>query len=636
MKALRSFLPLLVLLVLGGLIYWPGLAGGFIFDDYPNLVEDPDWKIAALDWEQLRAVAGSGIASFFGRPLAVLSFALNHYFTGMDPWPMKLVGVALHLVNAALVYLLCRRLFTLLSPSVSRPGAYVAWLVAAVWMLHPLQVSTVLYVVQRMEVGAHTGVLLSLLAYLKARKALRDGSRSWHWWGAVVVAGLIGLGFKESALLLPGYALALEVCLLGFAGKHGQRSRGLIALYAAGALGALALFCWKILPGALAPQAYAFRDFSLGERLLSQLVALTLYLRQMLLPWPESLWFYYDNFPISQGIFSPLATFWALAGVLALAGLAIASRRRWPLTSLGVGWFFIAHALTSNVVPFELVFEHRNYFALLGILLALVQPLTWLGSRVSQELRRPIAALPVLFVMAMGLIQVVTWGEPLRLAMTLASRNPDSSRAGYELGRLLIDRSQGDVQSPLWSLAEQEFLHAARNPKGSPLPEQALIILSASHARPLPDDVWPSFSEKLTRRKAGPQELGALKAVVDCRISGRCRFENEQELFDALHIALRSNPDSALMHAIYGNYAFNVMRDPELAVTMLREAVASAPDEVAYKVGLAKFMLASDLRTSPEVADVLASLRAKNSRGQLDAELRELEMLLGNNTLVLP
>ena len=627
MGMLRRFCSPLLLLVVGALIYWPGLAGGFIFDDYPNLIEDPDWKITSLDWDSLQAVAASGISSFFGRPLAMLSFALNHYFTGMDPGPMKLVGVALHLLNALLVYYLVRQLLELvrLDGASARWGA---WLVAFAWMVHPLQASTVLYIVQRMEVGALTGVLLSLLAYLRARAAMRAGSQAWGWWGAVVLASLAGLGFKETALLLPLYALALECCLLGFVGANERRSTALISLYALGAIGALTLFCWKILPSMLAPEAYAFRDFTLGERLLTQLTTLALYLRQMLLPWPEGLWFYYDNFPVSKGLLQPGATLTSLLLLLGLAATAVVSRRRWPLTSLGIAWFFAAHALTSNIVPFELVFEHRNYFALLAILVASMQPLRWLGRWISPEVRIPLVALPLLFTAVMGALQVATWGDPLRLATTLASRNPESPRAGYELGRLLYDLANGDPTSPLGSLAEQEFLHAARLPGSSPLPEQALIILSASHGKPVDPEIWQLFAEKLERKQAGPQEIGALTAVVDCRISARCRFRDERPLFEVLAAALRANPRSGVVHAIYGNYAFNVMRDPELAISMLREAVALEPAQVAFRVGLAKFLLASNLGGSPEVAETLALLRSGNAHGMYHAELRELNRLL--------
>ncbi|HEY8385690.1 MAG TPA: hypothetical protein VIK82_05645 [Porticoccaceae bacterium] len=627
MGTLRRLWPLLILLVAGGLLYRPGLGGGFIFDDYPNLVEDPDWKITSLDLETLHAVIGSGIASFLGRPLAILSFALNHYFTGMDPRAMKLVGVAFHLLNSLLVYFLARRLLALVAIGV-RTAQWAAWLLAFAWMAHPLQASTVLYVVQRMEVGALTGVLLSLLAYLRAREAMRYGLHAWPWWIAVVVAGLVGLGFKETALLLPGYTLALECCLLGFRGRSDLRSRPLVLVYVIGVLVALAAFCWKVLPAMLAPEAYAFRDFTLGERLLTQLSVLALYLRQMLLPWPESLWFYYDNFPVSKGLFQPWATFASLLLLLVLATIAVTCRRRWPLTSLGLAWFFVAHALTSNVVPFELVFEHRNYFALLGILLALVQPLAWLGGRISPEIRIPLVALPVIFATVMGGLQIATWGDPMRLATTLASRNPESSRAGYELGRLLFDRAQGDPASPLWSLAEQEFLHAARLPGSSPLPDQALIILAASHGQAVDPEVWRLFREKLTRRRAGPQEIGALTAVVDCRIGGRCAFEDEQALFEVLTATLRVNPDSAVIHAVYGNYAFNVLRDPELGINMLREAVTLDPSQIAFRIGLARFLLASDLRNSPEVAETMAVLRAGKARGMYATELRQLERLM--------
>ena len=70
------------------------------------------------------------------------------------------------------------------------------------------------------------------------------------------------------------------------------------------------------------------------------------------------------------------------------------------------------------------------------------------------------------------------------------------------------------------------------------------------------------------------------------------------------------------------------MRDPELAISMLREAVALEPAQVAFRVGLAKFLLASNLGGSPEVAETLALLRSGNAHGMYHAELRELNRLL--------
>ena len=91
----------------------------------------------------------------------------------------------------------------------------------------------------------------------------------------------------------------------------------------------------------------------------------------MLLPLPRFLTFYYDTLEPSRGLLDPPTT--ALGGLFlaALAAAAWTLRQRRPLLALGILWFFAAHFLTSNVVPLELMFEHRNYFALFGVLLAL-------------------------------------------------------------------------------------------------------------------------------------------------------------------------------------------------------------------------------------------------------------------------
>ena len=57
--------------------------------------------------------------------------------------------------------------------------------------------------------------------------------------------------------------------------------------------------------------------------------------------------------------------------MIVVAIIAILVRHRRPLTSLGIAWFLAAHALTASFLPLELVYEHRNYFAALGVLLAM-------------------------------------------------------------------------------------------------------------------------------------------------------------------------------------------------------------------------------------------------------------------------
>lgn len=616
-------LPFLALVAMGLAVYWPGLSGGFLFDDYANLVFDPDWKITSLDPAQWRRALSYGISSASGRPLAMLSFGINHYFTGMAPLPMKATNLAIHLFNGCLVYALCKSLFAL--TKTHRLGSLAAWAIAAVWTVHPSQVSSVLYIVQRMELGAQCGVLLALLAYLKARAAQNEDRTAWPWLVLSALATIMGLGFKESAILAPGYALLIELTLLRFRSCNDRLSRGWAWTYTAAAIAAISVYFGLVVPHYSAEGVYGFRDFTLPQRLLTQLPVLAMYLGQSIWPLPDHLLFYYDQFPISTSLLSPPATAFSAALLAGLLLVAIAAARRQPLISLGIGWFFLSHALTSNVVPLELAFEHRNYLALLGVLLAAAPPLARLGRFLSPGARRGLAGLSLSILAALGLMQTMAWSDPIRLATVLATRNPDSPRAAYEFGKTLLDTTHGDASSPAWALAQRELEHAAGLPRSSPLAEQALITMRARTTQPVPPELWQSFRTKLDRRPAGPDEVSALYGVSECRLLKQCALD-DNELFQTFLVALERNPSSAVLHSLYANYAFNALGERQLAVRMMREAVRLDPGDPIYKAGLAKFLLASNLRDR-EAKTLVSELHAANRDGSLDDELRQIEQI---------
>lgn len=610
----------ILLLIVGMAVFWPGLHGGFIFDDYPNLVDDPDWKVDALESSQwMRAVQG-GIASNSGRPLAMLSFAINYYFTGLDPFVLKLTGLLMHALNGMLVFILCRRLFEFMPARVQaeRLGAYAALMVALAWTVHPLQVSTALYVIQRMEVGAHLGVLLALIAYIEARRRQIDGRGSWLWWLLSLLAWLFGLGFKESALLAPGYALGIEIFGLHFRCQSVRSARMLKGAYALVFAGAILFFVVYVLPWAARPETYAYRGFDLSQRLLTQAHVLMVYLGQVLLPIPGRLLFYYDNFPVSTGLLSPPAT---LAGVFLLASMligALLARRRWPLVSLGVIWFFCAHALTSNVVPLELAFEHRNYFALLGVVIAVAQLLAWPGRLLGDGARRILAAALVLLLAFLGGLQAHTWGEPFRLAYALETRNPTSLRSSYQLGMMMLERAGEDHQSPLVDLAVRQFEHAGIQGM-SPLPEQGMIIALSRTGREVPASVWIRFRMKLQAQKATVEHISALRGVLECRVRKLCAYD-DQQLLETMLVALERNPESALVHVQYANFAWNVAGEPELAIALMREAIRLEPGQPQYLVNLALFLQAS-AGDPEEVAEIARKLGGMDPHGTYREQL---------------
>ena len=169
------------LLIITALIYWPGLSGDFLFDDFPNIVTNPAVHAETINLDTLQQAAKAyepGIV--VGRPLATISFAIDYSLGGKNPWGYKLVNLLIHLIDSLLIFTLTRRLLAL--PRAGAPwSSTAAFAIALLWAVHPLQVSAIFYIVQRMETLALTFILLALLAYLRGRLRQRDGMRGWPW-----------------------------------------------------------------------------------------------------------------------------------------------------------------------------------------------------------------------------------------------------------------------------------------------------------------------------------------------------------------------------------------------------------------------------------------------------------------------
>ena len=210
------------LLALTTLVYVSGLNGGFLFDDYPNIVDNDGVKPSTASISALAKAAMSSPSSEFKRPLASLSFAANYLVSGMNPFAMKLTNLAIHLLNGLLVFLVSR---AILRASLTRQhgrnpraGDLSAALIAGAWLCLPINVTAVLYVVQRMESLANLFVLAGLLGYIAVRRRMQsDRSKVLP---AAMVASLVipttlGLLAKETAVMLPLYAIVVEVALFG-------------------------------------------------------------------------------------------------------------------------------------------------------------------------------------------------------------------------------------------------------------------------------------------------------------------------------------------------------------------------------------------------------------------------------------
>lgn len=560
--------PLLLVLIVG--LYWPAIGGPFVFDDYPALVNNPRLHITDFSFDAFTRAALSFDAGGGSRPLAMASFAFNHALGGLDPWGYKLFGIIVHAINALLVYALVLRVLGLAEVG-ERHRRVAAFAIALLWAVHPLQISTVLYVVQRMETLSLTFVLLALLAYLRGRTSQIAGARGWPWFVACVPLVALGLACKETAVLFPAYALALEWTVLRFEAKQPAYGRLWRRLYLIGTALAVLVFVFVAVPRYGSLETFTGRDFNSIERVLSQLRILPLYLGQMLWPIPGGMTFYYDDFLPSRSLLSPLGTLFGglfLAGLLASAWLL---RRRAPLYALGIFWFFAAHLLTSNVLSLELVFEHRNYFALLGILLAAADLVRRIPVQDGPAIKYAGVAVLIVGVGVLGVLRAATWGDKLLLATDLAARNPSSARAAHELGVTYYEMTDGYTNSPFFGFAQKQFEREAGLPSASILGEQALILMASAAKQPADPALWEGLISKLRERPITPQTTQGLFALLDNRLKGASI--DDLKLTEAFMVTFDRVTFPPNTYASFGDYLLEQARNVALANLMFVKAI---------------------------------------------------------------
>lgn len=472
-------LALCALAAVAAAVYWPGLSGGFLFDDYANLPALGRYG-PVRDWDSLLRYLTSGIADPTGRPVSMLSFLLDARDWPADPLPFKRTNLLLHVGNGLLLYAVLVALGRRVASSVGHARS-AALLATALWLLHPLWVSTVLYVVQRHAMLATFFVLAGIRVWIASRDAFARGALARGWWLAVLavpVCGLLAGLSKANGFLLPVLLLVLQGSVLRWrraatagytvaADRHARWSSRLFVL-----LPALLVLVGLV---GLAVEAVntmgALRPWSLGERLLSQPRALFDYLYRLWVPGLDATGVFADGFPVSTGLLRPWTTLAALLALVALATLGIQSRLRYPALSAAILFFLGGHAMESSIIPLELYFEHRNYLPAT----LLFWPLALLLTRTGTYLRlRVLAGIGFALVCALATFaQAQLWGDPPALAQAWARALPGSARA--QTYAASVDLQHGEPQRAIARLTPL----LARHPDEA----QYALTLMEAHCR---------------------------------------------------------------------------------------------------------------------------------------------------------
>jgi protein O-mannosyl-transferase len=425
---------LLALVLLGCVlwVYWPGVSGPEQLDDRSSVLIIGDLQSKpelALDF-----VFGDR-SGLFGRSVSMASFVLEKLYLDEGIAGNKKVNIILHVVNGGLVIWLFWLLFRFLMV----PGySWLAVVLGAIWLLHPLLVSTVLYVVQRMAMLSTFFMLLASVSYVYWRLGLMAGKSNVLRFLPVPAFFVVALLAKENAIVLVPTLLLMEVLWFQCAGRDGASinwlQRVTYSLMAAGSIALLAilLFKWDF----LAARFYG-RPFTMTERLLTESRIVWDYVGQWLRPQVARMGLYHDDVILSRDVLEPASTLYSvLAWVLLVfvCGVLLRWREaRWLV--FGIAWFVLGHSVESTVMPLELYFEHRNYFPAIGLVLALgglfaVIVKQW------PETRAPLLVclgLWVVILSAQTSSQVQIWSNRSLLILNHLNGHPNSERANIDM-----------------------------------------------------------------------------------------------------------------------------------------------------------------------------------------------------------
>jgi tetratricopeptide (TPR) repeat protein len=605
MKPIYRILAVCLSLALTVLCYLPGLHGGFLFDDIPNIRDNPLLTITNLDIQSLWQAAMSGSAGMLKRPVSMVTFALNYYFSGLDPYYFKATNLAIHLLNGIGIFILSRLLLDLYR-KLHRPQLtensllWIAIATAALWLLHPFNLSGVLYVVQRMESLSALFTLCGLILYLYGRKRLieqKSGAMTAIL-AAVLVFTPLAVLSKENGILLPVFMLVTEATVLHWQTPDKRSRHMLLALFALTVLlPALLVAAYVLLNPAFIIGGYSIRDFSLTERLMTEARVLWLYLHMILLPDIASMGVYHDDIAISRSLFTPATTLPAIAGLLALLTGAVLLRKKYPLLSFGVLFFLAGHSMESTVIGLELVHEHRNYLPTFGILLPLVY---YIRSPVchpsSLRLRRIAMPIVIALFAVLTWLRADQWRDPLGMMQMEVQHHPQSTRANSDLA---FQYAYLPATSQLE--AAENYQNAIRYyTQAATLSESDTSgffgILAVNSKRGMPTD--PSWADELEKRlehlPSRPSSVGSLMALEKCLTAGRCTYS--QELVERLLRAALRNPTltgpprTAVLFAL-SDFLFEIKKQPEQAAEAAYQAVASAPNDVSERLTLIVFLI---------------------------------------------
>lgn len=184
----HRWVPIAGLAVLALAAYSNSFRGPFILDDRSSIVHNSSLSKVWPPWGSLTAPPAGGTR---GRPVANLTFALNHWIGGLDVQGYHAVNLCVHVLAGLALFGIMSRTFksSLMGPRITPAARSLAFAVSALWLVHPLATESVTYLSQRTESLMGLFYLVTLYCVIRGQNRLRRARgiasrwsrRSWEW-----------------------------------------------------------------------------------------------------------------------------------------------------------------------------------------------------------------------------------------------------------------------------------------------------------------------------------------------------------------------------------------------------------------------------------------------------------------------
>lgn len=366
--------------------YANSFSGPFLFDDPLSTVDNPSLRRWATSFYPPH---GDG-RTVEGRPILNFSFAVNWHWTGANVWSYHLLNLLIHIAAACVLFGLVRRTLARLSWTGPEPRpTALAWVIALIWTVHPLQTEAVTYIAQRAESlmglfylttlyafarscdlggGASSGLAAGAASAPPSPDAGPDGARAPHrrlWLTLAWFSCFLGMGTKEIMVSAPVMVLLYDRTFVSGSFRAAVRNHGKFLLSLAATWLALAVVAYG------AGTRGRTSGFGISAAPLTyyatQPRALVRYLIQCF--WPQPLIFDYGTQWVhSAGEVVP----YAIVLAVLLAAAAIAWWRNLPSGFLAA--FALAILSVNSLIPGnrQTSAEHRMYLPLAAVVALVV------------------------------------------------------------------------------------------------------------------------------------------------------------------------------------------------------------------------------------------------------------------------